>query len=62
MKPYNLKTYYFSETGEFVFSCLTQDYGIQATIYNKDMSEMEDIEIPSKRVQKSNHEMRFPIA
>ena len=56
VKPYNLKTYYFSETGEFVFSCLTQDYGIQATIYNKDMSKMQDIEIPSKRVQKIYNE------
>jgi len=52
VKPYNLKTYYFPETGEYVFSCLTQDGGIQTTIYDKNMEELADIENPSMRLQK----------
>ena len=51
-KPYNLKTYYFPETGEYVFSCLTIDNGIQTTIYDKNMAIISDIEIPSMRLQK----------
>ena len=51
--PYNIKTYYFPETEEYVFSCLTVDNEIQTTIYNKDMEKMEDIGYPSKRLQKT---------
>ena len=52
-KPYNVKTYYFSETGEYVFSCLTNDNIIQTTIYDKNMEEIEDIQNPSMRLQTS---------
>ena len=52
MTPYNIKTYYFPETGEYVFSCLTPDRGIQTTIYSKDMTVLSDIEKPSMRLQK----------
>ena len=31
-KPYNIKPYYFPQTEEFVFSCLTEDNGIQTSI------------------------------
>ena len=44
MRPYNLKVYYFSETEEYVFSCLNQEGEIQTTIYNKNMTKMSDIE------------------
>ena len=50
-KPFNIKTYYFQETGEYVFSCLTVDNGIQTTIYDKDMTQITDIKNPSKRLQ-----------
>ena len=52
VKPYNIKTYYFPETGEYVFSCLTLDGGIQTTIYDKNMAVISDIENPSMRLQK----------
>ena len=52
VKPYNIKTYYFPETDEYVFSCLTEDHGIQTTIYKKNMEEITDIENPSLRLQK----------
>ena len=52
VKPYNIKTYYFPETGEYVFSCLTQDGGIQTTIYDKNMAVISDIENPSMKLQK----------
>ena len=32
--PYNIKTYYFPETDQYVFSCLTEDNEIQTAIYN----------------------------
>ena len=32
---YNVKTYYFPETDQYVFSCLTEDNGIQTTFYKK---------------------------
>ena len=51
-EPYNIKTYYFPETGEYVFSCLTIDNGIQTTIYNKSMEKNSDILNPSMRLQK----------
>ena len=44
--PYNIRTYYFSETGQYVFSCLTEDFGIQTVIYDKNMAHMVDIETP----------------
>ena len=50
--PYNIKTYYFPETGEYVFSCLTETYGIQTTIYSKEMTQTSDIQHPSKRLQR----------
>ena len=53
VKPYNLKAYYFSETEEYVFSCLNQDGEIQTTIYNKNMTIMSDIEHPSQRINKT---------
>ena len=53
VKPYNLKAYYFSETEEYVFSCLNQDGEIQTTIYNKNMTRMSDIEHPSQRINKT---------
>ena len=52
-KPYNIKTYYFPETSEYVFSCLTTDYGIQTTIYDKNMAQISDIKTPSKRLQRT---------
>ena len=52
-KPYNIKTYYFPETGEYVFSCLTTGYGIQTTIYDKNMAQISDIQTPSKRLQRT---------
>ena len=52
-KTYNIKTYYFSETDEYVFSCLTINYGIQTTIYNSNMEKIEDIETPLYRLQRS---------
>ena len=51
-EPYNIKTYYFPETGEYVFSCLTVDHGIQTTIYNKSMEQPNEIGNPSMRLQK----------
>ena len=51
--PYNIKTYYFPETGEYVFSCLTTSYGIYTSIYNKDMEETSDIKYPSQRIQRT---------
>ena len=53
VKSYNIKTYYFSETGEYVFSCLTNDNIIQTTIYDKNMEEIEDIQNASMRLQTS---------
>ena len=52
-KPYNIRTYYFPETGEYVFSCLTTNYGIQTTIYDKNMAQISDILTPSKRLQRT---------
>ena len=52
-EPYNIKTYYFQETGEYVFSCLTVDNTIQTTIYAKNMTKMSDIGNPSMRLQKN---------
>ena len=51
--PYNIKTYYFPKTGEYVFSCLTTSYGIQTTIYNKNMAVSSDIENPSMRLERT---------
>ena len=50
--PYNIKTYYFQETSEYVFSCLTKDKGIQTTIYKENMN-LVNIENPSKRLQRT---------
>ena len=52
-EPFNIKTYYFQETGEYVFSCLTIDNMIQTTIYPKNMTKMIDIGYPSMRLQKN---------
>ena len=52
LKPYNLKAYYFPESEDYVFSCLTVDGGIQTTIYDKNMAQISDIETPSARLQK----------
>ena len=52
-KPYNIRTYYFPETGEYVFSCLTTNYGIQTTIYDKNMAQISDILTPSKSLQRT---------
>ena len=52
-KPYNIKTYYFPETGEYIFTCLTTDYSIQTTIYDKNMAIISDIQTPSKRLQRT---------
>ena len=48
--PYNIRTYYFSETGQYVFSCLTENFGIQTVIYDKNMADMWDIETPLYRL------------
>ena len=48
--PYNIKTYYFPETDQYVFSCLTEDNEIQTAIYKKGMSQIEEIENPSMRL------------
>ena len=48
--PYNVKTYYFLDTDEYVFSCLTENYKIQTTIYNKNMNTISDIKNPSMRL------------
>ena len=52
IEPFNIKTYYFQETGEYVFSCLTDDNGIQTTIYDKNMAHMSEIKIPRMRLLK----------
>ena len=49
--PYNIKTYYFQETGEYVFSCLNVDNEIQTTIYDKDLSLIEYIKHPKARLK-----------
>ena len=49
--PYNVKTYYFPDTDEYVFSCLTKNYKIQTTIYNKSINYY--IENPSMRLLRS---------
>ena len=48
--PYNVKTYYFPDTDEYVFSCLTENYKIQTTIYNKNMNDFREIKNPSNRL------------
>ena len=50
-KPYNIKTYYFQETGEYVFSCLNEDNEIQTTIYDKNLSLIEYIKHPKERIK-----------
>ena len=47
---HNIKTYYFPETDQYVFSCLTEDNEIQTAIYKKGMSQIEEIENPSMRL------------
>ena len=51
-EPYNIRTYYFSETDQYVFSYLTEDFGIQTVIYDKNMANMVDIETPLYRLQR----------
>ena len=48
--PYNVKTYYFPETDEYVFSCLTVNNGIQTTIYNGNIAQISDIKNPLVRL------------
>ena len=52
-KPYNIKTYYFSETDKYVFSCLTEENEIQTVFYSKNVTQSEEVWDVSKRVIKS---------
>ena len=51
IKPYNVKTYYFPETDQYVFSCLTEDNGVQTTFYKKNMTQMSEIKNRSLSLQ-----------
>ena len=50
-QPYNLKTYYFHETSEYIFSCLTEDYKIYTMIFNGNTNNSLEIE-NLKKVEK----------
>ena len=65
IEPYNVKTYYFPDTDEYIFSCLTKNYKIQTTIYNKNMNDISNIQNPSMRLLRScegcNNEFYYSI-